>query len=401
MTAKKIAWFHCFSGIAGDMALGALISAGADLDEIKKTCAALQLPDWDIKTSKTQRNGIAATQVEIIYSDDSHSRNASTILELIQNAHLPQRVSQRAASIFTSLAEAEGKIHNKPPQEVHFHEVGGMDAILDIVGTCAALENLQIEEIYASPVAHGTGTISCSHGTMPNPPPAVVELLRGAPVYGVDVPYELTTPTGAAIISALAVEFCALPQIHLVSSGFGAGSREFPELPNLAQVLIGKTDSSSPLATSLDSHTPNAAANRGQPAILLETNLDDITGEILADAITQLLKKGAHDAWATPIIMKKGRPAHTLSVLADPADLPALADLLVSTTGTLGVRAQSLQRWPQPRSTKTVEVDGYMVRVKISAKSAKPEYEDLKAVASATGKSVRKVKAEVMSQLKE
>ena len=375
---QNIAWFHCFAGIAGDMALGSLVDAGADLEEIKKICSHLNLADWELTAEKTQRSGIAGTQIRVQTTDQATSRTAAQILELVESADIGQRIKERALKTFQALAEAEGKLHSQPPEKVHFHEVGGVDAMIDIVGTCAALELLEIDQIFSSPVAHGTGKIQCEHGQMPNPPPAVVELLKEAPSYGNDLNAELTTPTGAALLSALAESFGPMPEMIISASGFGAGQREHADLPNLTQVIVGRAKAQMP--------------SRGQPVILFETNLDDVTGEVLADTISRLLQAGAHDAWVTPIIMKKGRPAHTLSALADPKIAGLIAETLISSTGTLGIRAQTIDRWPQPRTMQTIQVEGHLVRVKVSAGRAKPEHEDLKAAAKVLNKPLREVK---------
>src|SRR5690606_11833871 len=225
----------------------------------------------------------------------------------------PDRVRGRARAVFAALAEAEGHLHRQPVEQVHFHEVGAIDAIVDIVGTCAALEVLGVDEVASSPVANGLGTIRAAHGILPNPPPAVVELLRGAPTYGLDLPYELTTPTGAAIVAALAVEWGPMPPMQVDCAGFGAGTRELDDRPNLVQVVIGER---------IDS------LHRGQPVVLLETNVDDATGEVLASAVAALLDAGAHDAWITPMVMKKGRPAHIVSALVDSALVDQVAAVM-------------------------------------------------------------------------
>ena len=219
--STRIAWFHCFSGIAGDMALGALIDAGADVDEVRGICELLPLGGWDLRVQPTQRGGIAATDVRVITSDTSVVRTASHINALIGEARLPGRVADRALAVFDALARAEGKLHRRPPEQVHFHEVGGLDVIIDVVGTCAALEVLAIDEIHSSAVACGRGMIRSAHGRLPNPPPAVVELLVGCPTYGLDVGLELTTPTGAAILAALATGWGPMPPMTLRASGFG------------------------------------------------------------------------------------------------------------------------------------------------------------------------------------
>ncbi|HEV2369257.1 MAG TPA: LarC family nickel insertion protein, partial [Acidimicrobiales bacterium] len=261
---------------------------------------------------------------------------------------------------------------------VHFHEVGGVDAVVDIVGTCAALEVLGVDDVRASAVATGTGMVRTSHGLLPNPSPASVELLRGIPTYGRHVSVELTTPTGAALLATLASGFGPLPPMIVESTGFGAGSREMDDLPNCTQVVVG---------AALEERTTGA----GQPALLLETNLDDATGETLAHAVTALLAAGAHDAWITPVVMKKGRPAHVLSALVDDARRDAVIAVMRAETGTLGVRGQMITRWPVTRSMEEVEVDGLAVRVKVSPGRVKAEHDDAARVATLRGMPLREV----------
>ena len=270
----------------------------------------------------------------------------------------------------------EGRLHRRPPEQVHFHEVGGLDAIVDIVGTCAALETLGVDRVYASPVATGTGMVRSAHGVLPNPAPAVVELLRGAPTYGRDIAYELTTPTGAALLAANAVSYGPLPAMTIEATGFGAGARDLDDLPNLTQVVLG---------------TASAERAPGQPVALLEVNVDDATGETLAHAVAALLEAGAHDAWVTPIVMKKGRPAHTVSALADVALADQVGKVLVAETGSLGVRGQTFERWPAARSADEVEVAGLPVRVKVSAGRVKVEHDDAARAARRAGLPLREV----------
>jgi uncharacterized protein (TIGR00299 family) protein len=259
---------------------------------------------------------------------------------------------------------------------VHFHEVGGIDAIIDVVGTCAALEILDVDEIYASPVANGIGMIRAAHGLLPIPAPAVVELLKGAPTYQLDVSVELTTPTGAALLAALAVGFGTMPPMTIACAGFGAGTAELGDRPNLTQVIIG---------------TRTAELEAGQPVTLLEVNVDDATGEQLAHALSELLDAGALDAWLTPIVMKKGRPAYTVTALADPSLAGQVAGVLQRETGSLGVRGQTLERWPQSRTSERIDVAGYPVRVKVGGGRLKVEHDDAVRVARRAGLSRREV----------
>ncbi len=383
--AKRAAWFHCFAGIAGDMALGSLLDAGADLDEVLTLLARLPVPGWELEAAPTMRSGIAATAVTVLCSESSIIRTAAHIVGLIEEARLPDRVRDRSLAVFAALADAEGRVHRRPPASVHFHEVGGVDAIIDVVGTCAALEVLGVDEVHASAVATGTGIVRSAHGVLPNPPPAVLELLRGAPTYGRHQPVELTTPTGAALLAGLVCAWGPMPGFAgIEATGYGAGTRELDDLPNLTQVVLG---------TLAGPGRGGPGGPGGQPVVLVETNLDDATGETIAHAVGALLEAGAHDAWVTPIVMKKGRPGHTVSALCDPALAAQVARTLASETGSLGVRGTTLDRWAAPRDTDQVEVEGRAVRVKVSPGRVKAEHSDAARVARLSGLPVREVAA--------
>ena len=375
-----LAWFHCFAGIAGDMALGSLVDAGADLDEVLSLLGRIPVSGWSVEPEAVLRNGIAATHLAVRCQESAIVRTYAHIQGLLAEARLPERVLERALAVFARLAEVEGRLHRRPAAQAHFHEVGGLDAIVDIVGTCAALEVLGVEVVRASAVATGTGMVRTAHGLLPNPPPAVVELLRGAPTYGVDVPVELTTPTGAALLSALGSGWGPLPAMTIGATGFGAGSRLLEHLPNLTQVVIG---------TATSEPTVDPAA--GQPAIELAANLDDVTGEVLGHAVAALLAAGAVDAWVTPIVMKKGRPGHTLTALADPALAAQVARVIMAETGTLGLRSRRVERWLADRALESVQVDGMAVRVKVGPGRVKAEHDDAVVVAARTGAPLREV----------
>jgi uncharacterized protein (TIGR00299 family) protein len=372
-----LAWFHCFAGIAGDMALGALLDAGADVDEVRGIVERVPVPGWTLEVRATERNGIGATHVVVHAPATSVVRTWAHITGLLEEARLPERVLARAAAAFAAIAEVEGRIHRRPPESVHFHELGGIDAIVDIVGVAAALEVLGVDEVASSAVATGTGVVRTAHGLLPNPAPAVVELLAGTPVRGLDMAVELTTPTGAALLATLARRWGPLPAMTVEATGFGAGTAELEALPNLTQVVLG-----TPVAVD-----PPA----GQPLSLLEANLDDATGETLAVAVAALLDAGAADAWVTPIVMKKGRPAHTVSALCDPALAASLAAVLAIETGTLGVRSTPITRWPAARRAGVVDVEGAPVRVKVGPGRVKVEHDDAARVARRTGLPVREV----------
>ena len=376
---ERIAWFHCFAGIAGDMALGALVDAGADLDEVRALVGRLPVGGWDLRAEPVLRGGIAATHLVVEVEESTVVRTYAHIVGLLTEARLPGRVRDRALAVFACIAQAEAGLHRRPLEQVHFHEIGALDSIVDIVGVAAALEVLGVDTVRASEVATGSGMIRTAHGMLPNPSPATVALLASveAPTRGVDLPVELTTPTGAGILAALCTGFGPMPPMTVTASGFGAGTRDLDRTPNATQVVIG---------TALA-----VPAAGGQPVTLLEANVDDATGETLAHTIAVLLEAGAHDAWVTPIVMKKGRPAHTVHVLADPVDAGRLAETLGRETGSLGVRGSTLQRWPSSRELVEVTVEGESVRVKVSPNRVKVEHDDAARIARRTGIPLREV----------
>jgi len=374
---RRVAWFHCFAGIAGDMALGSLIDAGADLDEVLALLRRLPLRGWGLRAEPTLRAGIAAVRAVVEVTDDVVVRTHAHIVGLVEEARLPERVAQRALATFGALAEVEGRLHRRPPEQVHFHEVGSHDTVIDVVGTAAALEVLGVDELASSPVATGIGTVRSAHGFLPNPSPAVVQLLRGIPTWGRDISVELTTPTGAAIVAANATAFGPMPPMRIASTGFGAGARELDGMPNCTQVVVGASTAAPPAP--------------GQPVMLLETNVDDATGEVLAHAVAMVLDAGAHDAWITPVVMKKGRPGHTVSVLVDPVLSDPVRRTLQAETGTLGVRGVLLERWPATRAMDEVEVDGLPLRVKVSPGRVKVEQADAARAAARGGVPLRDV----------
>ena len=382
----RTAWIHCFSGVAGDMVLGSLLDAGAEVDAVRAIVARLPVDGWTLGTEPVLRGGIAATRAVVATPGEGHHhRTWRDVRELLASAGLPPRVHDRAHAAFAALAAAEAALHRTSADDVHFHEVGALDAIVDVVGTCAALEVLGIDDVVVSPVATGHGTVAAAHGQLPVPAPATLRLLEGVPVVGLDVDVELATPTGAALVRTLASSFGPLPAMTITASGYGAGGRELEGRPNVVQVVVGER-------AELTAH-----ATPGQPVVLLEANVDDVTGEVLAHTIARLLAVGAHDAWVTPIVMKKGRPAHTVSALADPSRAAEVAATLTAETGTLGVRGSTLERWPAARTVEVVDVDGQPVRVKVSDGRVKAEHDDAVAAAEALGLPLRQVLARAES----
>jgi uncharacterized protein (TIGR00299 family) protein len=369
---SRVAWFHCFAGIAGDMALGSLLDAGAEEAEVLAMLERLPVDGWELCVERVLRGGIDCTRA-VVRAEDRGDRRHADLAEAVRAAALPERVERRALATFAALAEVEGLLHRADPADVHFHEVGGHDALVDVVGTAAALEVLGIDDVAVSAVALGTGTVRAAHGTLPNPPPAVLRLLEGFSTYGRPVPIELTTPTGAALLRALGSPSPggAMPAMTVRASGYGAGAAELDTLPNCTQVVLGDA---SPARTG-----------PGQPICVLEANLDDVTGEQLALALATLLEEGALDAWVTPVVMKKGRPGHTFHVLCDPAHAERLSEVVRTATGSFGVRAVRGERWPERRHLEEVRVEGQPVRMKIGVERAKAEPEDVARVAAATG----------------
>lgn len=380
------------------MALGSLIDAGADLDEVRALVNRLPVSGWSLETEPVLRAGLAATKLNVRTDEDGVVRTYAHICGLVEEARLPERVRARAQATLAAMAEVEGRLHRRPPAQVHFHELGGIDAIVDVVGTCAALEVLEVDEVWCSAVATGTGMVRCAHGILPNPAPAVVALLQGIPTYGRDVGVELTTPTGAGLIAALATGAGPLPPMAIEAVGYGAGARELDGLPNVVQVVLGQSTSppagpSVPTGASgpIDGYSPWPGLTDGQTIVLLEVNVDDATGEVLAHAIAALLADGALDAWITPIVMKKGRPAYTVSALCDPSLAAQVSATLTGETGSLGVRGTKLQRWPIARQPGQVDVEGMAVRVKVSAGRVKVEQADAGRVAQRSGLPLREV----------
>ncbi|TPW13990.1 MAG: hypothetical protein FD127_1692 [Acidimicrobiaceae bacterium] len=387
------------------MTLGALVHAGADPLAVADIVAALPLDGYALTFEPVLRCGLAATHAIVATDEDLHHeklltgnaddhthphthphthRPYRTIRDLLDAADLPPRVRDRAQRTFRLLAEVEGRMHRMSPDDVELHEVGSLDAIIDVVGSCAALEVLGIDRIVCSPITVGQGHVQAEHGDLPNPAPAVVDLLalRAAPSRGIADHRELATPTGVALMVALAAEFGPMPALAVGAVGYGAGTLDIPGRPNVVQVVIGEetTDSAGP----------------GQPVDLLECNVDDVTGEVLAHSIARLLAAGALDAWATPIVMKKGRPAHTVHALCDPSISDAIRLVLVEETGTLGVRGTTMHRWPERRRLYAVELDGHAIRVKIvdgdtGPRRMKVEHDDAAAAANALGLPLREV----------
>lgn len=381
----KIAYFDCFSGVSGDMTLGALLACGADEAEFRERLSALNVPGYELTIQRVTREGITATDVDVrlLEAEQGHGRHLSDIAAILDRSSLPARVTRDALAVFTRLADAEAKIHGTSREQIHFHEVGAVDAIVDIVGSCLLLDMLGVERILASSIPCGYGTITCQHGIMPVPAPATMELLRGFPVHSVDIRGELVTPTGAALLTTLADPATAgrMPAMRVLSSGFGAGKKQFKaDMPNLLRVVFGEVEDTS-------DRTPQTVA-------VLETNLDDQNPEGFDLLMERAFAAGALDIFFTPIQMKKNRPATLLSVLCPPDRADALAALLFRETGTFGIRIREQRRCTLARSWRTVSTAFGDIRLKAGAWQGEevtvaPEYEDCKRAALEHGVPLR------------
>lgn len=382
----KIAYFDCFSGVSGDMILGALVDAGCELAAIEAELRRMPLSGWSVSAEKVRKKGLAATQVRVETGEHHHHRTLGTILELIGRAELPARVRERARGIFQRLGEAEAKVHGVALDKAHFHEVGAVDAIVDIVGAGAGFELLGIEGFACSALNVGGGTVETQHGVLPAPAPATVELLRGAPTYSSGVQRELVTPTGAAIVSTLATEFGRQPRMKLEAAGYGAGSAELAEQPNALRLLIGES-------------AEQAEAPWDDEIAVIEANLDDMNPQIYGYFSEKALGAGALDVYLSPAQMKKNRPGMLLTVLCRPEETERMMDLIFAETTTIGARTHTVRRRTLARESVRVETRFGAVHMKLSRRNghvltAAPEYEDCRRIAAEKGVPLKQVIAE-------
>jgi uncharacterized protein (TIGR00299 family) protein len=381
-------WIDPSFGASGDMLLGALVGLGADVETLRAGLASLPVAGWTIESSPTTRCGLSANRVTVTTDEDHHHRGWSDIDAMLAAADaLPQRVRDGARRTFRRLGEIEAAAHDVPIDAVHFHEVGAVDAIVDIVGVWFALDLLGVTDVVSGPVGLGHGTVRGAHGVLPVPAPATAALLAGAPVRGLDVEMETCTPTGAALLATLGT-WGAIPSGVLAAQARGAGGRDPAGHPNVVTAHLLHTDPAGAVTGSATVVT----------AVLLETNLDDVTPEVIGHTIDRLLAAGADDAWAVPIVMKKSRPAFELRVLCAPAAATSLRSVLSEETGTLGIRERSVAKHVQPRRVDEVEIGGVTVRVKVGPHGAKPEHDDLVAAAGATGRPLRELAAEALAR---
>ena len=383
---SRVVYFDCASGASGDMLLGAVVDLGLPVEELRAELARLPLSGYTLETSRVSRSGLAATKLDVVTgAPETKHRHLRHIVEILDGSTLAADVKQKATSLFQRLAEAEAAVHGTSPEKVHFHEVGAVDSIVDIVGGVIALRWLGASRFVSSPLNVGTGTVTMSHGTFPVPPPATAKLVAGVPVYGAGEG-ELLTPTGALLVTSHATEYGPLPPLRIDKTGHGAGSRDTKGRPNVLRLVVGE----------------DAQASGSERVLVLETEVDDTAPQLLGPLLDGLIKAGALDAYFTPVQMKKGRPDVLVTVIAPPDKRETIEKLLFRETTTLGVRRQEWERTALERETATVDTAYGSVRVKIGRRAgvvynAWPEFEDCQRLAAEKGVAVKEVLAAALS----
>jgi len=378
----KLLFLDAFSGVAGDMTVAALVDLGVPFSVVRDAVSALGLEGVELRLERAYAGAIGGSRFDVVVNGQHAERSYAEIERLIQSAHLEPAIKTLAVKIFSNLAKAEGEVHRISPSEVTFHEVGAVDAIADIVGAAAAFEHLGAR-VVTTPLPMGRGTVECRHGVLPLPAPATVACLRGVPTYDAGIEAELVTPTGAAIVATVSSEYQTWPRFVPARIGWGCGTRALPDRPNALRAVLG---------------APLAAAEEAETHTLLEANVDDMTGELVAHALQAVLAAGALDAWAVPITMKKGRPGLTLAALAPASGAALVADVLLRETSSLGVRHVPLRRTERPRRLIEVTTEFGKIPVKVAEgpygpPRLKPEFDACVRAAEAAGVSVREVLA--------
>jgi uncharacterized protein (TIGR00299 family) protein len=369
----KLAYFDCFSGLSGDMTLGALIDAGCSADLLRAELKSLKVPGWTLTTEKVWKNGMAATYVRVRTEHQQKHRSLTTILEILKNSDLATEVQERASRIFQKLGEAEAHVHDAPIEKIHFHEVGAVDAIVDIVGSCIGFHALGIERFACSPLNVGGGTAKMAHGILPVPAPATARLLQGAPTFSNGVQRELVTPTGAAIVATLCESFGPQPPMTVSAIGYGAGTADLETQPNVVRIMIGD-------------FADKASSSCDEEISIIEANLDDMNPQIYGYVQEKALLAGALDVYTTALQMKKSRPGTLLTILCRPEDTDKMMSLVFAETTTFGLRAHRAQRRALPREWVNVSTSYGSVRIKLSRSNGHilhvaPEYDDCRKLA--------------------
>jgi pyridinium-3,5-bisthiocarboxylic acid mononucleotide nickel chelatase len=369
----NLAYFDCFSGISGDMTLGALIDAGCDVAHLREELQALQVPGWELSSEKVWKNGMAATFAKVKTEEQKKHRSLTDILEILNKSQLDSQVRDRASAVFQKLGEAEARVHDVPLEKIHFHEVGAVDAIVDIVGACIGFQALGIDKFACSPLNVGGGTAKMAHGVLPVPAPATANLLQGKPTYSNGVQRELVTPTGAAIVATLCDRFGPQPPMTVSAIGYGAGSADIEGQPNVLRIMIGES-------------AEKAVPGYDEEISVIEANLDDMNPQIYGYFLEKALAAGALDVYTTPVQMKKNRPGTLLTVLCKPQDANALTSMIFAETTTFGVRTTRAQRRILPREHVSVSTTFGDVRIKLSRVNGRilhvsPEFDDCRKLA--------------------
>jgi uncharacterized protein (TIGR00299 family) protein len=405
--------FDCFAGASGDMILGALVAVGVDRNRLREELARLNVHNYEIDFSMVDRSGISATRAQVRTGDEHAHRYLSDILKIIYESGLSDSVKERAARIFSRLAEAEARVHNVSVERIHFHEVGALDAIIDVVGTCLGFELLGIERFTSSALHVGSGTVEMAHGRFPVPPPAVAELLKDAPIYSTDIVGELVTPTGAAIISTVCESYGSLPKMRIEGAGYGAGARQYQNFPNVLRLMLGESAVKSEKGVRTQDKKVARAMNESfafadgdENLLMIETNIDDMSSQLFGYLMEQAFAQGAFDCYFTPVQMKKNRPGTLVSILCRPEDKEQLIALLFSETTTLGVRSFEVRRRALARETVRVETLYGAVDVKVARASdgcvikIMPEYDQCRALAQRANVALRVVEEEAHAAFK-
>ena len=372
----KIAYFDCFSGISGDMTVGALLDAGLKIETLEKELKKLGLSGYQLEVNKVVKKGISTTQFKVKIKEEGVERRFKDILTILEESKLDEEIKKETKKIFFNIAQAESKIHQKDIDRIHFHEIGGLDSIIDITSVVIGIKTLGIEEIYSSALPVGKGFVKCAHGVIPVPAPATLELLKNIPTYSGGIESEMITPTGAAIIGTLANSFGERPLMKIERIGYGAGEKEF-SIPNLLRVSIGEK-------ILKDENLKDSYVS--DEAVLIETNIDDMSPEFYDYIIDKLFTQGALDVFLTPIQMKKNRPAHMLSVIGYEQDLKGILEVLFSESTTLGVRIREIKRLRLAQQNFIAETKYGKIKIKVAMfkgeiKNIAPEYEDCKKMA--------------------
>lgn len=376
----RVLWINPALGIAGDMLLGALVDVGANEVFIRNQLCELDIAGWELDITATKRRGLACVDAKVITEKTDEHRSWSSIDALLTTGiSLNSAVALGARSTFAALAKVESERHGIDRDDVHFHEVGATDALIDIVGVWAGLVSLDVDEVHSAPPGLGSGTVQSEHGLLAHPAPATLGLLRGVPVQGLDTSIETATPTGAALLRTMVDNWGPVPPGTLLRTGYGAGDHDPPTHANILGISLIETSEISRVS-----------------GILIESNIDDVSPEILGHLLTRALAEGADDAWVVPIVMKKSRPGHKIAILCSPALREAMVDLILRETGTLGLRSHRVTKDVAPRRTETVEVAGELIRIKIGPYGAKPESADVIRAAETLGSTARWVSAEAV-----